>query len=357
MKKVLLAALAAALIAGSAGVAQAKKVEDLNVDISGLAQIGYVGAQSGAGINNGFDINRLRIKLAAQPAEKIAFKGAIEAAGQGFGANQTGLFPTPEGRVVDAYVTLSYLDWAKIMIGQMPTPVSYELNTDEYALETINYSQFVGAYANRDRGVGVAIPVTDAVDLTFWGLNGEGAIDGASDSIDDSAAYGAMINVKPVKDLGIKAFVNTTDFTASGATLNALPGLAGTFTAANKSELSADVFGLGAEYKIYGWHFFGEYAQAKFKAKDTTGQLGSMKSKDYYVNASYKIPETGVQLVARYDRYDPDTTTASDEKKITTVGVNWDFEKDARVQLMQELKSESPSIKDNKTMVQLSVRF
>jgi len=316
-----------------------------------------MGQQSAAGRDNGFDINRLRIKLAAQPAEKVAFKGSIEAANQGFGALQTGLFPTPEGRVVDAFVTLSYLDWATIMVGQMPSPVSYELNTDEYALETINYSQLVGGFVNRDRGIGVAIPVTDAVDLTFWGLNGEGAIDGASDAIDDSAAYGAMINVKPVKDLGIKAFANMADYTASGAELNALPGLAGTFTAANKSELSADVFGLGADYKIYGWHFSGEYIQNKIKAKDTTGQLGTMKMKDYYVHASYKIPETGLQLVARYDRYDPDTTTASDEKKITTVGLNWDFEKDARVQIMQELKSESPSVKDNVTAVQLSVRF
>jgi len=358
MKKVLMTAVAAALIAGTFSVAQAKKVEDMNVDITGLAQLGYMAAQSAAVPNNdSFTVNRLRIKLAAQPADKVKFNGALEVGKGGFGANGTGLFPTPDSRIVDAFVTLSYLDWATIKIGQMPSPVSYELGADEYGLETINYSQLVGNMVNRDRGAAIIIPVTDVVGLSAWILNGEGAIDGATAAIDDSPAYGAMINVKPVKDLSFKAWGNFNSFKNDGAALNALPGLGGTFTAGRKSQLKADAYGIGGDYKIAGFHFMGEYAADTLKAKDTVGSIGSLKQREYVIHVSYEIPQTNLQLVARYDKWDPNKTVKGDESKITTLGFNWNFEKDARLQVMEELKSETPSVKNNTTMVQLSVRF
>jgi len=358
MKKVLFTALATALIAGSVSVAQAKKVEDLSFDITGLAQLGYTAAQSAAVPNNdGFTANRLRLKLGAQPADKVAFNASIELAPSGFGGNGTGLFPANDSKIVDAFVTLKYLDWATIKVGQMPSPVSYELGADEYSLETINYSQLVGNMVNRDRGAAIIIPVTDAVGVAGWILNGVGSIDGAQSAKDDSPALGAMINVKPVKDLSFKLWGNMNKISNDGAALNALPGLAGTFTAGRKSEVKATAIGLGGDYKIAGFHFMGEYAAATLKAKDTVGAIGQMKQREYYLHASYEIPQSNVQLVARYDKWDPDKTVKGDETKITTVGFNWNFEKDVRLQVMQELRSETPSVKNNDTMIQLGVRF
>lgn len=326
MKKALLTAMATALIAGSVSTAQAKKVEDLGLDITGIGQLGHTFVQTG---NDQQGINRLRLKIAATPAEKLSFNSSFELGpNQNFGAQNAAA--AADSRVVDAYVTLTYLPWITVKAGQMPTPVSYELGADEYSLETINYSQFIGNLVNRDRGLGGIIPITENVKVVAWILNGNGTVGGASADDEDKANYGAMLTADPVKDLNVKIWGNTGKEIASKNT----------------------AVGLGVDYKISGWHLSAEYGQNSNKAAAAT-----TKNRDWYVHGSYLIPETALQLVARYDRYDPNTTVSNNENKITTVGVNWNFEKDARLQIMQEMKSETPSVKNNQTQIQLSVRF
>ena len=148
-----------------------------------------------------------------------------------------------------------------------------------------------------------------------------------------------MLSVDPVKDLNVKVWGNTGKETVTSGIKNT-------------------AVGFGADYKISGFHFAAEYGQNNQK---NSVLATATKSRDYYLHGSYAIPQTAVQLVARYDNFDDDTKTAvagNKAQKITTVGLNWDFEKDARLQIMQELKSEKPtSVKNNDTMIQLSVRF
>ena len=357
MKKITTMIATFAFIVGLAGTVQAKPVEDLNLDISGVAQFGYAWSQAN-GADDGMDLNRLRIKLKAQPNDNVKFVANIEAedsntAGSAFGDNTpANAMLTDLGassRVVDMYVVLNYLDWATILAGQMPTPVSYELNTDEYALETINYSQFVGI-ANRDRGFGIVVPFKQINGKwVAWILNGTGGINGAQSDMDDRNNYGTMFEFQPLEQLSFKVwgnFANMADNTGM------FPGS----TATNLTEMDVDAYGAGLDYKVNNFHFFGEYASAKLKLTDevTSVRLGSQKTREWYVHASYEIPQTNVQLVARYDKYDPNTSNASDESKITTAGLNWDFDKDARLQIMREFKDGS----DNDDLdVQLSVRF
>jgi len=351
MKKALLTVLGAALIAGTVTTAQAKKVEDLNVDISGTAQIGYTIQKNPAAavaMPDGFDVNRLRLKLAAQPADKIKFNGQVELSNNAnFGYDNfntsLGAVGGVDSRIVDAAVTIDYLKWVSFKVGQLAVPYSYELNEDEYGLETINYTQLVGPLAGRDIGAAAIIPFTDTVKGIAWVRNGAGTVGGelVGGENNDSKNYGAMLSVDPIKDLNLKAFGDMGK--------SSLPAAA----TVDKNTL----MGIGADYKIYGWHFRSEILQNS-KKSSLAGVTTKVKTRDMYIQASVKIPESAFQLVARYDKFTPDTKAAvKNDTKTTTLGVNWDFEKDARLQLNHEFRSESPSVKNDTTILQLSVRF
>ena len=360
MRKTLTALMMGALIAGSATAANAAAgMDDMGVKIdSVVAQLGYKWDER-PNTDDNFNLNRLRIKITAQPADNIHFTTNLEAAdsaaaGGAFGDNTpAGALMTDMGsdsRVVDMYVALTYLDWMTILAGQMPTPVSYELNTDVYAMEPINFSQFVGI-ANRDRGVGVSIPIPNAnTDFMAWILNGTGGINGASDDIDDRNNYGAMLNFKPMEQLGFKVWGNFANMSDDS-------GLFPGSTAGQLAEWKGDGFGGGVDYKLDNFHLFGEYAQVKTRVTNevTSARLLSQKTREWYAHGSYKIPETDVQLVLRYDKYDPNTSASNDDTKVTTAGINWDFEKDARVQIMREFNSGATT--QDELDIQLSLRF
>lgn len=366
MRKTLTAMLMGAMIAGSATAATAASLSEKDIQMDVVGQLG-MHFDERPGTADNFDLNRLRIKLGAQPADNIKFVANLElaengGAGSSFGDNT----PTnavlrdlgAENRIADMYVVLTYLDWVTILAGQMPTPVSYELNTDVYDLETVQYSQFVGI-ANRDRGVGFVIPIPNAnTDFTTWVLNGTGGVIGAQDDFDDRYNYGGMLNFKPMENLSFKVFTQFANM--SDDTGVQFAGL-GANTAGRMAEFDADAFGAGMDYKNNGFHLFGEYVAVKSKLDETVPATGvktrllSQKTREWYVNGSYAIPETDVQLVARYDKYDPNTGAASDEQKIFTAGLNWNFEKDARLQIMREFNS--GLVDQDELDIQLSVRF
>lgn len=360
MKKSLLTILVTVMIAGLVNIASAVPIEDLKVDISGLGQWGYHVSQQNAD-DDEFDTNRLRLKFSAQPAENVKFYAALDgtnnisagAFGSQVPANANITDNAADSRLVDMYVTLTYLEWATVLIGQMPTPVSYELNTDEYDLETINYSMLVGI-ANRDRGIGLIIPLHPELTFLTWVLNSTGAITGATNNVDDRYAYGAMLEYQPYNEFKVKLFghfmdTDTPNLDAQGNSLDA----------------DIDAWGGGLDYKWYGFRVMGEYVNAKIKLSNAAGvAAGSAKTEEYYVHGSYEIPRTDLQIVTRYDRYDPDTTagSANDQTKITTVGLNWDFEQDCRLQLMHQFMKRdylaaNAGRNDDLTDVQLSVRF
>lgn len=357
MKKLFCSMLVSAFIVGTAGMANAAKMSESDLSITGVAQFGYAWSQRN-GADDGMNLNRLRIKLGAPINDNIDFKAELEAAdsmaaGSAFGdntpANANIMDMGSDSRVVDMYVVLKYLDWASICVGQLATPVSYELQTDVADLETINYSQFVGI-ANRDRGVGINIPFKNVnARLAAWVLNGTGGINGAVDDIDDRSTYGAMFEMTPVEPLSFKVFANMSRMSDN-------TGLFAGSTAGNLTELNGDAYGAGINYKSGPVHLSGEYVQVKLKETDEvlSTRLGSAKTREWYVHGSYMIPDTDVQLVARYDKYDPATATANDDSKITTVGLNWNFDKDARLQIMREFNKGA----DNDDLdVQLTIKF
>jgi hypothetical protein len=331
MKKILTAGLMALAIAGVTSVTKAAPVKDMDLDVSGLGQIVYGWSQQ-TGSNDGMDIGRLRINLAAKPAEHVSAYASIE------GTNMTalgGALDQPgDSRVVDMYVDLTYLPQVTARIGQFATPNSYELNTNLYELETIRYSQGVGTFSMRDRGIALIAKPIPEIGVTVWGLNGNGAVSGAFANNNDSALYGAQVDWNAMKDLSFKGWGLMANDSGN------IPG----------ADQKQAALGLGGDFKWEGLHLSGEYNTGNAKLAgvktEATELLGT---------AAYTIPQTAFQAVARYDRLDNKVAgVKAGRSTVGTLGVNWNFEKNARVQLAREFRKGKSN--DN-TDLMLSVKF
>lgn len=323
---------------------------EIKADVEGLAQFIYSWDEQDG--DDQLDISRVLVNFTGRPAEKVYVFVSLEqtnhtsrnvpGAPNAAGARNALMDGNSDNRIVDAYADLSYWEKVTLRVGQFPLPISYELNTAPYDQETIMYSQGVGTFSYRDRGIIVFADPTPEFGWSGWIVNGAGAISGATSSRDDRSDFGVQLDYYPTSSFSMKAW-----------------GMWGEDASEPPFDTAAfdqkyDAFGLGLDYAIHNFHFFAEY-------NDMDREQGGIKLFDYqewYLHASHKIPGTDVQVVLRYDEYDKDSWDSDPDKEIdqniTTLGLNWDFEKNSRLQIMRDFVDGSDN---DKLDIQLSVRF
>ncbi len=321
MKKALFAAAMTAMIAGAGVMSQAVPLAQAKIDISGLAQT-YYSYGEGAGQNDQLEINRARLKLVAAASDNIAITSQYE-------FSQI----TANTHLLDLYADFKFDNTAlTVKAGQFALPFAYEavICPYDYALASTNY--FTNAFATRDRGVMVAYPFSNMVEGKAWVSNGVAAnLDGVQATTDDRNDFGAMIEVKPVDGLSFKAFGNY---------INRMP-------AASTTETDGIFYGAGFKYDYSGFSFASEYGVEDLDNKNTvTGVKTSADTDVWYAQAAYKIPETNLQAVARFD--------GDNGNDNTTLGINWDFDKSARFQFQHNFAENDDQ---DISVAQLSVRF
>jgi len=87
-----------------------------------------------------------------------------------------------------------------------------------------------------------------------------------------------------------------------------------------------------------------------------TGKSGGKEKKTYYLAGGYKILPS-LQVVVKYDWYDPDIDTEDDEKHEDTIGLNYFFEKhNAKIQLNYVYRGEKGTTVDN-NIVRVNVQI
>jgi len=358
MKKLIVTGLAAAFALGMSSLAMAKPVSDMDLDISGLAQINASWSER-QNIDDEIDLARLRLNFSAKPADHVSVYAELEATDNRSGSDgawgdlmarcaATGCTSSDgiaDSSIADLYVDLTYIPEVSARIGQFALPISYELNTDEYDLETINYTLGVGDFGVRDRGIMLFGKPIPEFAWAVFGMNGAGAITGANNDVDDQSSYGLKLDWNPLENLNFKIWGNFQEET----------GTSGGLVSATGSSSDVDAFGLGANYTYQGFRLMAEYNN-----KDTERNNAENDVTEWFLHASYIIPETDLQVVARYDKYDTDdgvAATADTDVHVTTVGLNWNFEKNARVQLMHEFVGGDGVNEMDGTDLMLSVRF
>jgi phosphate-selective porin len=285
------------------------------VQAGAYTQVRFLSQQE-TGKADGFDIRRARLDLKATVGKNWEYRLQAEFAG------------TP--KLLDATVAYKYRDWLKITAGQFYIPFSAENTTSDSKLLFTDRSQVVSALAGRDKDV---IGNQNGRDP---GLQASGNVW----KIDDRFFLDYYIGV--FNGAGINTADNNEakDF-STRLVLHPLTGL--------------DV---GGSY-YNGWARYGSPADNKLRSRIGTeiaytrnlltiqgeylqGYDGKTVRAGWYALAGVYVYKKNIQLVARYDTYDPDI--AADKKNDATTnyvfGANLYFNSNLKLQLNYTYRSE-----------------
>jgi hypothetical protein len=303
------------------------------LQISGLVQARYQDFQQ-AGVNNSFDVHRARLDARGNITDNWSYEVYTE-----FAATT---------KLLEAYTTYSFGDFLKINAGQFKVPLSYESLVGDSQLDFIDRSQTVEALAGRSKDVignqigrdlGVEVygsfaKVSDhyLFDYTLGLFNGAG-IDVTSDNNNYKDFAGRLV-IHPIKALSLGGSLYEGEDVATGSAKSQVRnryGFDGQFVSGPLSIAAEYLHGTDAAVNRDGW-----YAQA-----------------GYYV-----IPKF-LQILGKYDTYDPNKTKPTDRTYIYTAGVNLVFNRWTKLSVDYLFRHEEAAVQINNDILeaQLQIAF
>lgn len=306
------------------------------LQISGLVQARYQGfAQSG--VNDAFDLHRARLDAKGNITDQWSYEVYTEFAGT--------------TKLLDAYTAYKVADFLKFQAGQFKVPLSYESLVSDSQLDFIDRSQVVEALAGRSKDVignqngrdlGIQISGSFAklsdhylFDYTFGVFNGAG-YDVTSDN-NNHKDIAARLAIHPIKGL---------DFGGSLYEGEDIP--AATTKLPNPITQARNRYGFDARYATGPFSVTAEYLH---------GTDASVHRDGWYAQAGYFVLPK-LQLVAKYDNYDPNKTNTTDRSTIYYGGVNYVFNSWTKLAVDYLYKrEETVQIKNNVIEAQLQIAF
>jgi phosphate-selective porin OprO/OprP len=302
------------------------------LQISGLLQTEYEGFQQ-TGVNNTFLLHRARLDVKGDIDDNWNYEVYTEFAGT--------------TKLLDAYTSYKIADFLKFTAGQFKVPFSLESLVQDSQLEFIDRSQVVNALAGRQtdvignqQGRDVGIQITGSFakvdgrylfDYTLGVFNGAG-YDVTTDNNSHKDIAGRF-SVHPINNLVVSA-----DFYDGQ----------GNYGTPAKNYLR-NRGGFDARYTIGGLSLAAEYDK---------GTDGIIKRDGWYGQAAYFVIPKRLQLVAKYDTYDPNQATANVRTWIYSGGVNYFFNEWARLTVNYlDRSEEGTQIPNNIFEAQLQLTF
>ena len=301
------------------------------IQITGYTQLRY---RSDRTVTDTFDIRRARLRV----------RGGL---GQGFDYMLQAEFAGSSAKLLDATLGWRLSDGFKLLAGQQKLPFSQENVQPDNALETINRSQVVESLAARSGDVignqnGRDIGVTAGGSFTLFkspsGLEyGLGVFNGAGINASDNNERKDLVG-----RLVLHPFAG---FSVGGSFYEGRY----TLTSAPRRDDVRQRVGGEAAYVNGPFLFKGEYIH---------GYDARVEKDGWYALAGYTVIPDKIHAVLKYDTFDPDHNLSKNEENITTVGVNWIFNKSALMQLNYEIKDETgKEISNNAVTAQFQLQF
>jgi phosphate-selective porin OprO and OprP len=307
------------------------------LQISGLVQVRYQGFEQ-SGVNNTFDLHRARLDAKGNITDQWSYEVYTE-----FAATT---------KLLDAYTSYKIADFLKFSAGQFKIPFSYESLTSDSQLEFIDRSQVIEALAGRSKDVignqngrdigaqisGSFAKVNDLYlfDYTFGVFNGAG-YDVTADNNNHKDIV-ARLGVHPIKGL---------DFGGSLYSGEDIP--IATAKVPNPVTQARNRYGVDGRYVTGPLSVTVEYAH---------GTDGSINRNGWYAQAGYFVLPK-LQLVAKYDTYDPNKVISTDRSTIYIGGFNYVFNAWTKlaVDYLDKREETATQIKNNILEVQLQIAF
>jgi phosphate-selective porin OprO and OprP len=305
------------------------------VQITGYNQIRYQTLFE-KGKKDGFDIRRARLDIKGAVTPYFAFR------------LQTEFVDKP--KIIDASADIRLADFFTITAGQFKIPLSMENLTSSNKLEMIDRSQVVEALVARGkdvignqngRDIGVQISGSflkikgqNIAEYRFGVFNGSGI--NVADTANEAKDLAGRLLLTPLKGLSFGAsYYNGWDKAIK-------PDVNGKSQVRNR-------FGVELGYVTSRISLRGEY----IKGKDgKTGRAG------WYVQTGYFVIPQKLQVLAKYDTYDPNISLSNNVAVNYVVGANYNFNTWSRLQAFYTFRQEEgPKIYNDYFSVQYQIGF
>ena len=307
------------------------------LSISGYTQIRYQAIDE-KGKKDGFDIRRARIDLNGNFTPYLSYRLMTD-----FAASP---------KLLDAYAEIKLNDYLNITLGQFRVPFSIENLTQIRKFDLIDFSQVVDALVFRSKDV---IGNQNGRDIGIQ-LGGALIKSGTNNLVEYKIGVfnGSGINVADTankrKDLAIRLVINPIKGLSFGASYyNGWAKAIKPSSAYIGRSQPHNRLGMEASYTANRLGFRGEYIQ---------GVDGSINKEGWYILAEYYIIPQKLQVVCKYDTYDPDKSKPDNISTNYVGGFNYNFNQWSRIQAFYTIRQEEgPSVNNNYLSVQYQIGF
>jgi phosphate-selective porin OprO/OprP len=303
--------------------------------LTGYTQVRYQTFQE-SGKHNGFDIRRARVDLKGSVTPYFSYRLQVDFAG------------VP--KLIDGYGEIKLADYFSITAGQFKIPFSMENLTSSNKLEMIDRSQVVEALVARTKDVignqnGRDIGVQ--IGGTFLKVNNSpvieyriGVFNGSGINVADTANNAKDISGRLIFT-PIKGFSFGGDY-YKGWDKAIKPDVAGKSQTRNR-------VGAEASYVVGNISLRGEYI---------SGEDGKTKRAGWYAQAGYFVIPQKLEVLAKYDVYDPNTATGNNLSTNYVFGGNYNFSSWSRLQAFYTIRHEQGTqIANNYFALQYQIGF
>jgi phosphate-selective porin OprO and OprP len=310
-------------------------LNSLPLEFSGYMQVRYQHYDQ-PGNNDGFDFQRMRLSLKGAISPKWTFRIQVEFAGKG------------APKLIDAYGEWHVKSYLNFTIGQFYIPISQESLTPESLQESIYRSQVVEALANRTKdimGDNVGRDIGVQINGGLLKLNDRNFID-YKFGIFDGAGINETADNNNYKDLAGRLVLHPLSFIDVGGSF--YHGLA--------------VYGAKAQSHLHnrqGCDVSIKYGNFIFKAEYLQGKDSSELSRSgYYVEGGYFILPKVLQVLLKYDTYNPNLDKANNYFSDYTICLGYNFTTTSRIQAAYIFRREHETqINNNYAAVRLQLGF
>ena len=310
----------------------------------GVSIVGYIQPQweyyqtTDGHDGNSFTFNRARIAAVGNIPYDVSYFFMIDFS----------KFKAGSPWLLDAFVSYSRFDWAKISFGQFKSPISLEQNTPCQSLHTIYRSKVVDELAGPQRDMGAMLFGGTAESKLHYYLAIMNDYDKGFQDENIAKSVKGRVTYSPLEFLQIGGSF------AYGKT--------GVNEDNTKTRAGGEV-----QVSFSNFLFQGEYLWADDTGDYTTGggcdgtpiefHTGGVTRCGFFAQAMYKT-SWNLQPVFKFENYDSDKSIDNNSETIMTYGLNYFLNDWTRIQLNYRYKAEQGTeIPNDQVVLQVQVRF
>ncbi len=331
---------------------------ELELQLGGLLQVqGEFGDRGDARFDGAdrFYLRRARLSTAGKFLENFDFRLELDLAGTL--AKTSSL----RAQLTDGYVTWKAAPVFAVRAGQFKTPFGYEQLYGDPRLVTIERS-LVNDRLTVGRQLGIAgMGETGRASYALGVFNGNGPNNNFND--DSKFLVAGRLSVVLLRgsgDSSLSAGVNAYASKDSSITEPAELG----FDSTPDSPASDNVFagkrrawGADAQARLGSLDLWIEYLATRFSPEDAIPRA-RLRAEGFYAQLSGFIIPLRVQLVGKFESFDPDKEASGDRSETWTIGANYLVRGDQIKLMVDELFSRVPQLpRQKKVLARLQVAF